>query len=228
MAPLFRRDLLRSGAVTNLRVRRAERALARWLRRRGAAKVSIVRLRPGADGAKVGLDDYLLTHSVKELDTLPRLDANELPLGDAVEMLTPETDPAVHVAAIRSRADWIPGLIDSTANGRNQADGQRLIQMYRKFGLDLSSMDNPIESGILNVWQRMHSGRLKVFASLSKYLDERRLYRRDERGQIVKDRDHLQDALRCLVSGVSRMRTKPQPAPAGPCRVFRGSNSWMR
>jgi len=30
----------------------------------------------------------------------------------------------------------------------------------------------------------MHSGRLKVFASLSKYLEERRLYQRDERDQI--------------------------------------------
>jgi len=63
-------------------------------------------------------------------------------------------------------------------------------------------------------------GSLKVFASLSKYLDERRLYRRDERDQIVKDHDHLQDALRCLVSGVSWMRTKPQPAPAVPSRTY--------
>ena len=139
-----------------------------------------------------------------------------------------ETDPAVHVAAIRSRSEWIPGLIDSAANGRNQADGQRLVQTYRKLGLDLSAIDNPIESGILNVWQRMHSGRLKVFASLSKYLDERRLYRRDERDQIVKDHDHLQDALRCLVSGVSWMRTKPQPAPAVPTSTYQGSCAWMR
>jgi hypothetical protein len=139
-----------------------------------------------------------------------------------------ESDPAVHVAAIRSRSEWIHGLIDPAANGRNQADGQRLVQTYRKLGLDLSAIDNPIESGILNVWQRMHSGRLKVFASLSKYLDERRLYRRDERDQIVKDRDNLQDALRCLVSGISRMRPKPQPAPAVTPRVYHGSNSWMR
>jgi len=138
-----------------------------------------------------------------------------------------ETDPAVHVAAIRSRSEWIPGLIDSAANGRNQADGQRLVQTYRKLGLDLSDIDNPIESGILNVWQRMHSGRLKVFASLSKYLDERRLYRRDERDQIVKDHDHLQDALRCLVSGVSWMRTKPQPASAVPSSTYHGSCAWM-
>jgi hypothetical protein len=70
-----------------------------------------------------------------------------------------ESDPTVHVAAIRSRADWIHGLIDPAANARNQADGQRLVQMYRDLGLDLSAIDNPIESGILNVWQRMHSGR---------------------------------------------------------------------
>jgi hypothetical protein len=31
----------------------------------------------------------------------------------------------------------------------------------------------------------MHSGRLKVSASLSKYLEERRLYRRKEKDQIV-------------------------------------------
>ena len=138
-----------------------------------------------------------------------------------------ETAPAIHVAAIRSRPGWIHGLIDPTANGRNQADGQRLIQMYRKLGLDLTPIDNPIESGTLNVWQRIQSGRLKVFASLSKYLDERRLYRRDERDQIVKDRDNLQDALRCLVSGASQMRTKPKPAQPRPTPVYLGPQGWM-
>ncbi len=139
-----------------------------------------------------------------------------------------ETDPAVHVAAIRSRADWIQGLIDPAANGRNQADGQGLIQTYRNLGLDLAAIDNPIESGILNVWQRMHSGRLKVFASLSKYLDQRRLYRRDERDQIVKERDHLQDAARCLVNGISRMHTKPVQSPPIRRTYRGGSMGWAR
>jgi len=48
---------------------------------------------------------------------------------------------------IRSRSEWIQGLIDSAANGRNQADGQRLVQTYRKLGLDLSAIDNPIGVG---------------------------------------------------------------------------------
>ena len=100
------------------------------------------------------------------------------------------------------------------------------MQVYRNLGLHLESTDNPVESGILNVWQRMHSGRLKVFASLVKYLEERRLYRRDERDQIVREGDTLQDATRCLVSGISRLRTKPKP-PSMPTHAVYGERSWM-
>jgi hypothetical protein len=141
-----------------------------------------------------------------------------------------EADPANHTAGIRSRADWIPGLINPAANGRNQTDGERLTQTYRNLGLHLQQIDNPVESGILNVWQRMQTGRLKVFASLLKYGEERRLYRRDERDQIVKSRDNLQDAARCLVNGISRMRTKPKPPKPPtprPTRTRYGDNDWM-
>jgi hypothetical protein len=51
-----------------------------------------------------------------------------------------EAEPAAHAAAIRSRGDWIPGLIDPAANGRNQVDGYQLIQMYRNLGLALESL----------------------------------------------------------------------------------------
>jgi len=140
-----------------------------------------------------------------------------------------EADPAIHAAAIRSRADWIPGLIHAEANGRNQSDGYRLIKIFRDLGLQLRSVDSPLESGILMVGERMHSGRLKVFGSLSKYLDERRLYRRDERDQIVRDRDNLQDAARCLVSGARHMITKVSASPPSPpLRLSTGSMGWVR
>jgi hypothetical protein len=74
----------------------------------------------------------------------------------------------------------------------------------------------------------MQSGRLKVFASLSKYLEERRLYRRDAQDRIVKERDHLQDAARCLVSGLARMLTKPVQHPPTLPHIYRGSLGWMR
>jgi hypothetical protein len=140
-------------------------------------------------------------------------------------------DPAVHVAAIRARADWIPGIIDPAANGRDRLDGARLIQMYQNLGLPLKYISNSIESGILEVGQRMRSGRLKVFPSLAKYLGDRRLYRRDENDQVVKDRDNLQDATRCLVLGLSAMLTEPVEeesfTPDFHCYTH-GHGSWMR
>jgi hypothetical protein len=138
-----------------------------------------------------------------------------------------DADSPIHAAAIRSRADWIHGLIDPTANGKDQADGRRLIQMYRNLGLRLSTINNPLEAGILSLSQRMRSGHLKVFASLSRYLEERRLYRRDEKDQIVKQGDDLQDAARCLVNGIPRMRTKPQPVAHTPSSTYFGERSWM-
>jgi len=139
-----------------------------------------------------------------------------------------EADAAIHAAAIRSRGDWMLGLFDPTAHGRDQADGRRLMQVYRKLGLRLQITPNPIESGILDVWQRMQSGRLKVFPSLSKYLEQRRLYRRDERDQIVQDQDNLQDATRCLVNGISRMHTNPVQHALTPPRNYYGSMAGFR
>ena len=139
-----------------------------------------------------------------------------------------EADLPVHAAAIRSEGDWIPGLMDPTANGRDQIDGEYLMQALRKHGLVLQAIDNPLQSGVSAVLQRMRSGRLKVFASCVEYLQEHRLYRHDEGGQIVQENDDLQDALRCLVNGIASMRTKPvQPTPYFEPQRHYGKNSWM-
>ena len=139
-----------------------------------------------------------------------------------------EADLPVHAAAIRSKGDWLLGLMDPTANGRDQVDGEHLLQALRKHGLVLQAVDNPLESGTLTVLERMRSGRLKVFASCVEYLEELRLYRHDDGGQIVKENDHLQDALRCLVNGIWSMRTKPvPPTPYFEPQRHYGKNSWM-
>ena len=86
---------------------------------------------------------------------------------------------------------------------------------------------NPTASGALKVCQRMDSGRLKVFPSLTRYLEQRRLYRRDERDQIVHEQDSLQDATRCLVHGISRMGVEPKPDPPH-WPSYGGSMGWAR
>jgi len=119
-------------------------------------------------------------------------------------------EPSVHADAIRSRAEWIPGVIDPASRGRSQVDGKNLMQIYMDLGLNLAPAKNAVESGIFDVWQRLSSGRLKIFSTLQNTLAEFRLYRRDDKGRVVKENDHLMDAMRYLVvSGLDVSTTVP-------------------
>jgi len=137
-----------------------------------------------------------------------------------------EAESAVHAAAIRARGDWMPGLVDPQANGRNPVDGRRLMQMYRQRGLNLQCISNSLESGVMSLRERMHTGHLKVSASLSGFLEQRRLYRRDEKGQIVDEHNNMMDAARCLIGGLAGLRRKPSPS-APPPPLPTGERSWM-
>lgn len=127
-----------------------------------------------------------------------------------------QAEPPIHAAAIRAKGDWIPGVIDPAARGRAQDDGRKLMKLYRDLGLDLQPADNAVEAGLQDVWIRLSTGRLKVFKSLTHWLAEYRMYRRDEKGRIVEGNDHLMDDTRYLIrSGLKRARVRPQPAPPG-------------
>lgn len=122
-----------------------------------------------------------------------------------------QAEPSVHAAAVRARGEWIAGAIDPAARGRSQKDGEQLLQSYTDLGLDVNPADNGVESGIYDMWERLSTGRLKVFRSLRDWINEYRIYRRDEKGQIVKQNDHLMDASRYLIkTGLSLARVKPR------------------
>jgi phage terminase large subunit-like protein len=138
-----------------------------------------------------------------------------------------EAEPSIHAEAIKRRGKWIRGVIDPAARGRSQVDGRQLLQMYRDLGLDVEEAVNSVEAGIYEVWQRMSTGRLKVFRSLAGWAEERRRYRRDEKGRIVKEFDHLMDATRYLVmSGLERARTEPKKPQQDGGADHRGGG-WM-
>lgn len=128
-----------------------------------------------------------------------------------------QEEPIIHASAIKGsdarttskqgvhRAKWIPGVIDPASRGRGQIDGKRLVEAYKSLGLDLEFADNSVEAGILEVWNRLSTGRLKIFNTLNHFFDEYRLYRRDKNGKVVKVNDHLMDALRYnIMSGIQR------------------------
>jgi phage terminase large subunit-like protein len=139
-----------------------------------------------------------------------------------------QAEPSIHADAIKAKGDWIPGSIDPASRGRSQKDGAQLLQDYIDLGLDIEVAFNGVESGLYEVWQRLSMGRMKVFRNLSNWLYEFRLYRRDEKGRIVKEHDHLMDATRYLtMSGLERAKTKPVQENTPPGFGEVGSNSWM-
>ncbi|HUF34787.1 MAG TPA: AAA family ATPase, partial [Gemmatimonadales bacterium] len=86
-----------SDLATNPDVQRAETALAEELGRRGA-HVCAIRLPAGPGGAKVGLDDYLLTETVETFCTLEPLplvrpDRGHIEVIDLADLLARTFDP---------------------------------------------------------------------------------------------------------------------------------------
>lgn len=139
-------------------------------------------------------------------------------------------EPPSHAMAIRSRGTYLDGVIDPAARGRSQKDGSRLIDSYCELGLNLHPADNAVETGLLDMWTMMISGRFRVFGDrCPNWVREFRKYHRDEKGAIVKKDDHLMDATRYWArSGRDRMKAKPRlkaPKPLGP---ERGRGTWMQ
>lgn len=118
-----------------------------------------------------------------------------------------QAEPPIHAKAIRLRGDWIPGVIDYA--GTNQSDGKRVMTLYQDEGLLVTKANKAVEAGLMEMLDRLSTGRLKIFSTLQHTLGELRLYRRDEKGRVVKENDHLMDALRYAVMKLHLASTRP-------------------
>lgn len=125
-----------------------------------------------------------------------------------------QADPAVHATAINLRGAWIPGVIDPAADASSQRDGEKLLELYRASGLNLTKANNDVEAGLYKAWSMLSTGQLKVFRTCRHLQDEYRMYQRDERGRVVKRNDHLMDAWRYAVfSGLELAVPEPASRP---------------
>lgn len=127
---------------------------------------------------------------------------------------------AVHIDAIRTRGAWMPGVGDAKNLIVTEYDSKQVIEVYNdalraaKMGGHIEYPDKAVEAGIYNVYELFVPQRLKIFRSCTKTLAERRLYRRNEKGHIVKKDDHLMDALRYAIrSGLKLAKVKPPDEP---------------
>lgn len=124
------------------------------------------------------------------------------------ELFIKEQPPAVTAAGVRARGNWIPGVIDPASRGRSQVDGKQLLQSYKEQGLKLTVAENAVEAGISDLWHRMTSGTVKVFKTLPNFAREFILYRRDLRGRIIKEDDHIMDCFRYIQNNLKRAKSK--------------------
>jgi hypothetical protein len=128
-----------------------------------------------------------------------------------------QREPAVHVAALVAKgANWIHGVIDPAARGARGLAGEVLLDVYRDLGLHIELADNAVVAGLTKVWNMMSIGQFKLFRTLTNTRNEMRLYRRNEKGEIVKENDHLMDAMRYnIMSGRAVAKVKPVAAGYG-------------
>jgi hypothetical protein len=93
--------------------------------------------------------------------------------------------------------------------------------------LRLQPANNAVEAGIYEVWTRLSTGRLKVFSTLANWLAEYRIYRRNEKGAVIKEGDHLMDATRYLcMSGLDIAEFRPPELVRGQLPGRRREAEW--
>jgi hypothetical protein len=122
-----------------------------------------------------------------------------------------QAEPPIVAAAIQSSsAGWrMPGVAD--AADVNRMDGRQYIEIYKALGLDIELPNKALETGITQVWNRLSTGRLRIFRTCTALTDELRTYMRDKNGHIKDDQDdHLLDA--CVV-GSTKVMTDNGPVP---------------
>lgn len=135
--------------------------------------------------------------------------------------------PVVHAAAINARGTWIPVAWPHDGVAHDKGGGEPLKTKYKGLGCNMlpEKATHPpaegeeegtggysVEAGVLDILDRMQTGRFKVFDHLNDWFEEYRLYHRED-GKIVKDDDDLMDATR---GGVMMLRhAKCRPVPKG-------------
>ena len=121
-----------------------------------------------------------------------------------------EATPVIHAATIKAKGAWIPVAWPHDGLQHDKGSGEALAQQYRDLGVAMlkdkathppakgekeGTGGNGVEAGLMDMLDRMQTGRLKVAKHLEDWWEEFRLYHRDE-GKVVKEGDDLMSATR--------------------------------
>lgn len=113
-----------------------------------------------------------------------------------------EATPVIHAAAIRPWGEWIPCAWPHDGYQHDKGSSDQLASLYRAQHLNMLEEHAThaeggfgTEAGVMEMLDRMQTGRFKVFSNCGEWIEEYRLYHRKE-GKIVKERDDLMSATR--------------------------------
>ncbi|KKL54571.1 hypothetical protein LCGC14_2264110, partial [marine sediment metagenome] len=133
-----------------------------------------------------------------------------------------------HASALKKHGVWIPNAWPHDGLQRDKGSGIALKDHYRSQGLymlkdhaqyEQADKGNHVEPGTIEMLEYMRTGRFKVFAHCTRWLEEKRLYHRKD-GQIVKQYDDLMDATR--MAFMMRRYAKVKPPAVSKKRKFAG------
>lgn len=106
-----------------------------------------------------------------------------------------EQTPLIHCGSVKPWGAWIPCAWPHDGLQHDKGSGEELAKQYTEHGLNMlperATFDdgsNGVEAGVLEMLDRMQTGRWKVFSTCGGWLGEFRLYHRKD-GIIVKLKD---------------------------------------
>jgi hypothetical protein len=112
----------------------------------------------------------------------------------------------------------IPVAWPHDGNVHDKGSGLGLAQQYRGFGANMMSVhaknhgtnDNRVEPGLQEIKELMFVGKLHIGGHNSELIEQIRMYHRDQDFRVVKERDHLIDAMRYAIMMRRQGRTRSE------------------
>lgn len=127
-----------------------------------------------------------------------------------------ESTPIIHAAAVKPWGPWVPCAWPHDGLQHDKGSGEELKNQYRAQGLNMlperaTFVDggNGVEAGVMDMLDRMQTGRWKVFSTCGGWFQEFRLYHRVD-GLIVKERDDRMAASRYALMMLRKAITEPR------------------
>lgn len=140
-----------------------------------------------------------------------------------------ESTPREIAPLVTQRGQWVPCAWPHDGLQHDKGSGIQLAEQYREQGVNMlhemaqlpetgdengyKTSRTSVEASVLEMLNRMQTGRWKVFSNQKDWLQERQLYHRKD-GKIVKERDDSISASRYAMMMLRYATTPPDPQKA--------------